>query len=54
MVCRVHTLLRGFFIFLEGWGFVNVSGTNARVGAGVFAHLDLGEYVQPDRRDCTL
>jgi hypothetical protein len=43
MDCRVHTLLRGFFIFLEGWGFVNASGETAGVGAVVFAHLGLGE-----------
>jgi hypothetical protein len=43
MDCRVHTLLRGFFIFLEGWGFVNASAATVRIGAGVFAHLGLGE-----------
>ncbi len=31
MICCVHTLLRGFFIFLDGWGFVNASG-GARTG----------------------
>jgi hypothetical protein len=42
MDCRVHTLLRGFFIFLDAWGFVNASGATARVGAEVFAHVGFG------------
>ena len=46
MVCRVHTLLRGFFIFLEGWGFVNASGATARVGAEVFAHVGFGRVCE--------
>ena len=54
MVCRVHTLLRGFFIFLDAWGFVNASGETARVGAAVFAHLGLGKCVRADCRTRTL
>ena len=54
MVCRVHTLLRGFFIFLDAWGFVNASGETARVGGEVFAHLGLGKRVRADCRTRTL
>jgi hypothetical protein len=50
MVCRVHTLLRGFFIFLDAWSFVNASGETAGVGGEVFAHLGLSEWVRADRR----
>jgi hypothetical protein len=54
IVCRVHTLLRGFFIFLDAWGFVNASGETARVGTEVFAHLGLGKFVRADRGTRTL
>jgi len=54
MVCRVHTLLRGFFIFLDAWGFVNASSDTARIGGEVFAHLGLGRVCAVDRRTRTL
>jgi hypothetical protein len=37
MVFRVHTLLRGFCIFLDGWGFVNAQRSDG-------ACLESGRY----------
>jgi hypothetical protein len=40
MIYRVHTLLRGFFIFLDAWGFVN-AGASGGLPVARETHLGL-------------